>query len=136
MGTVGLDWQLGGFAPTASNGFIDNSGGPLASGPQPPAGSTSQLVQAMAGFGGSSGAADGLNTVPLDTSQQQFLTTRIGQAAVRDVTEPRSWAIFGYAVRLLVSAVTEAVFLPSSAAAIRPAIASDARRSGSLSRCA
>jgi len=38
-------------------------------------GSTSQLVQAMAGFGG--GAADTSNTVPLgaDTSQQQFLTT-------------------------------------------------------------
>jgi RTX calcium-binding nonapeptide repeat (4 copies) len=37
----------------------------------------SQLVQAMAGFGGGSGAADGLNTVPLgaDTSQQQLLTT-------------------------------------------------------------
>jgi hypothetical protein len=44
----------------------------------PSAGSTSQLVQAMAGFGGSSGAADGLNTAPLgaDTSQSQsFLTT-------------------------------------------------------------
>jgi hypothetical protein len=39
--------------------------------------STSQLVQAMAGFGGGGGAADGLNTAPLaaDTSQQQFLTT-------------------------------------------------------------
>lgn len=36
-----------------------------------------QLVQAMAGFGGASGATDGSNTVPLgaDTSQQQFLTT-------------------------------------------------------------
>lgn len=42
----------------------------------PSSGSTSQLVQAMAGFGGSS-AADGLNAVPAsaDTSQQQFLTT-------------------------------------------------------------
>jgi hypothetical protein len=41
-------------------------------------GSTSQLVQAMAGFGGGgSGAADGLNTAPLaaETSQQSFLTT-------------------------------------------------------------
>jgi len=45
-------------------------------------------------------------------------------------------AIFDYAVRLLVSAVTEGDLLPSSAVAIRPAIASDARRSGSLSRCA
>jgi len=37
----------------------------------------SQLVQAMAGFGGSSGAPDGLNTVPLgaEASQQPFLTT-------------------------------------------------------------
>jgi hypothetical protein len=57
LGTVGTDWQLGGFAPTASNGFMRNSGGPLAS--QPAAGSTSQLVQAMAGFGGGGGAADG-----------------------------------------------------------------------------
>jgi hypothetical protein len=40
-------------------------------------GSTSQLVQAMAGFGGGSGAGESLNTAPLgaDTSQQQFLTT-------------------------------------------------------------
>jgi hypothetical protein len=36
-----------------------------------------QLVQAMAGFGGGSGAAKNLNAVPLsaDTSQQQLLTT-------------------------------------------------------------
>ena len=63
-GTVGLDWQLGGFAanpPTAPTGSSDSS--------------TSQLVQAMAGFGG--GAAVISNTVPLgaETSQQQFLTT-------------------------------------------------------------
>jgi hypothetical protein len=63
LGTVGLDWQLGGFAadpPTGSMGSSD--------------GSTSQLVQAMAGFGGSGGAADGVNTVA-DTSQQTLLTT-------------------------------------------------------------
>jgi hypothetical protein len=38
--------------------------------------STSQLIQAMAGFGASAGAAESLNLVPLgaDTSQQQFLT--------------------------------------------------------------
>ena len=73
LGTVGTDWQLGGFAPTASNGFIRNSGGPLAS--QPADGSTSQLVQAMAGFGG--GAADSSNAAPVnaETSQQTFLTT-------------------------------------------------------------
>jgi hypothetical protein len=42
----------------------------------PTSGSTSQLVQAMAGLGGGSGAADGSNTAPLgaDTSQQTFLT--------------------------------------------------------------
>jgi hypothetical protein len=66
LGAVGLDWQMGGFAadpPTAPAGGSD--------------GSTSQLVQAMAGFGGGSGAADGLNTAPLgaETSQQPFLTT-------------------------------------------------------------
>ena len=74
LASVGLDWQLGGFAPTASNGFVGNSGNPLASGPES---STSQLVQAMAGFGGDGGAADGLNTAPLgvNTSPQTFLTT-------------------------------------------------------------
>ena len=66
LGQVGLDWQLGGFAadpPTSSMGSSDSS--------------TSQLVQAMAGFGGGSGAADGLNTAPLgaETSQQPSLTT-------------------------------------------------------------
>ena len=66
LGSVGLDWQLGGFAadpPTGSAGNSDSS--------------TSQLVQAMAGFGGGSGAGESLNTVPLtaDTSQQPLLTT-------------------------------------------------------------
>ena len=64
LGAVGLDWQLGGFAvdpPTASMS----------------SGSTAQLVQAIAGFGGGSGAAESLNTVALgtDTSQQTLLTT-------------------------------------------------------------
>ena len=62
LGAVGLDWQLGGFAadpPTASMG----------------SGSTSQLVQAMAGFGSDSATAS-VNTTPLgaDMSQQTFLT--------------------------------------------------------------
>jgi uncharacterized repeat protein (TIGR01451 family) len=66
LGAVGLNFQVGGFAadpPTASMGNFD--------------GSTSQLVQAMAGFGGSSGAAESLNAAPLgaDTSQQTLLTT-------------------------------------------------------------
>jgi hypothetical protein len=39
--------------------------------------SNAQLVQAMAGFGGGIGAANGLSTTALssDTSQQQLLTT-------------------------------------------------------------
>jgi len=43
----------------------------------PASGSTSQLVQAMAGFGGGNSAAESLNTAPLgaDTSQQTLLTT-------------------------------------------------------------
>ena len=66
LGTVGLDWQLGGFAvdpPTVSGTFTDIS--------------NDQLVQAMAGFGGGSGAGESLNAGPLsaETSQQQFLTT-------------------------------------------------------------
>jgi len=80
LGQVGVDWQLGGFAPTASTGSMGSSGGPLDSSSHPAAmdGSTSQLVQAMAGFGGGgSGAAESLNTAPLaaETSQQSFLTT-------------------------------------------------------------
>jgi hypothetical protein len=63
LGAPGPDWQLGGFAastPAGSMATLD--------------GSTSQLVQAMAGFGG--GAADSLNAVPLaaEVSQQTFLT--------------------------------------------------------------
>ena len=62
MGAVGLDWQLGGFAVDPPT---DNSG------------DGGSLVQAMAGFGGGSGASDSLSTVALgaDTSQQQLLTT-------------------------------------------------------------
>jgi hypothetical protein len=64
LGTVGLDWSVGGFA-------VDPPTGPMGDSSQ-----VFQLAQAMAGFGASSGAADGLNTVPLgaDTSQQTFLT--------------------------------------------------------------
>jgi hypothetical protein len=66
LGAVGLDWQLGGFAvdpPTVSGTFADMS--------------NDQLVQAMAGFTGSSGAGESLNTAPLgaDPSQQTLLTT-------------------------------------------------------------
>jgi uncharacterized repeat protein (TIGR01451 family) len=64
LGQVGLEWQPGGFAADPAPASTDG------------AGSTAQLVQAMAGFGGGSGAADGLNTAPLnaDASQQTFLT--------------------------------------------------------------
>jgi hypothetical protein len=64
LGTVGLEWQVGGFAADPAPAATGSSG------------SVSQLVQAMAGFDGSGGAAQGLNTPPLnaDASQQTFLT--------------------------------------------------------------
>jgi hypothetical protein len=70
LGAVGLDWQLGGFAANARVGSDWLLGG-LAAGPPAKGGA---LVQAMAGFGGGSGAADGLNAGFLnpDTSQQSF----------------------------------------------------------------
>ena len=63
LGSVGLDWLVGGFAADPATGAIGSSG------------SASQLVQAMAGFGGS--AADNSNTAPFgaETSQQPLLTT-------------------------------------------------------------
>ena len=62
LGSVGTDWQLGGFAADPPTGSMGSSG------------SSSQLVQEMAGFGG--GAADTSNTAPLEaeTSQQTLLT--------------------------------------------------------------
>jgi hypothetical protein len=62
MGPVGAPWVVDGIT---------------ANPPSSAAASPAQLVQMMAGFGGGSGAADGLNTAPLtgDTSQQTFLTT-------------------------------------------------------------
>jgi hypothetical protein len=66
LGTVGTEWQLGGFAPSSPTGATGSSDG-----------STSQLVQAMAGFGAGSGTGESVNTAPLNaaTSQQTFLTT-------------------------------------------------------------
>ena len=64
LGAVGLDWQLGGLAvdpPTGSMGTADSS--------------TSQLVQAMAGFGSSSGAAESTFALGAETLQQSVLTT-------------------------------------------------------------
>jgi glucose/arabinose dehydrogenase len=69
LGAIGLDWSVGGFArdpaPASSASMGDSDG------------STSQLVQAMAGFGGGSGAVDMSNTAPLaaDPSQQPFLAS-------------------------------------------------------------
>jgi hypothetical protein len=65
LGQVGLDWQLGGFAadaPMPSMGSSEDS--------------TSQLVQAMAGFGGGSGIGANLTTVPLavEASPQTLLS--------------------------------------------------------------
>src|SRR5437868_3343100 len=59
LGTVGLDWQLGGFAAD----------------PPPHDSSVGQLVQAMASFDGGAGG-ESLNVAPLgaDMSQQTFLT--------------------------------------------------------------
>src|SRR5262249_787578 len=64
LGTVGLDWQLGGFAVDPPTGSVGSSDG-----------STSQLVQAMAGFGGGAADTSATATLSADTSQQTFLTT-------------------------------------------------------------
>jgi hypothetical protein len=66
LGAVGLDWSLGGLA-------VDPPTGAMAQ----PDDSTSQLVQAMAGFDGESGAAADLNDAAsgAEALQQQFLTT-------------------------------------------------------------
>jgi endoglucanase len=67
LGQVGLDWQLGGFAADPPIGAAAAMGD---------SGQVDQLVQAMAGFGGS-GAEDGSNTGALATvtSQEPLLAT-------------------------------------------------------------
>jgi hypothetical protein len=64
LGAVGLDWSLGGFAADPPSGSTGDSS------------QAAQLTQAMAGFTGSSGVGESLNTAPLsaDTSQQTLLT--------------------------------------------------------------
>ena len=52
LGSVGLDWQLGGFAADPPSGSTGDSS------------QAAQLTQAMAGFTGSSGAGESLNTPP------------------------------------------------------------------------
>ena len=68
LGAVGTDWQVGGFAADPSTVSSASAGSSSQVG---------QLVQAMAGFGGGSGAADALNSgfVSAETSQQPLLTT-------------------------------------------------------------
>ena len=65
---MGLDWQLGGFAADPPTGSTASMGG---------SSQAAQLVQAMAGFGGGSDAAESMNTAPLgaDASQQQLPAT-------------------------------------------------------------
>src|SRR5262249_27866317 len=67
MGAVGAPWVVDGIAADPPAGSVGSSDDQPAS--------NAQLVQAMAGFVGS-GAADGLNAVPLgaETSQQPLLT--------------------------------------------------------------
>jgi hypothetical protein len=67
LGSVGLDWQLGGFAADAPGASAAAMGG---------ASEVGQLVQAMASFGAASGAGDGMNIAAngTDTSQQPLLT--------------------------------------------------------------
>jgi len=81
MGAVGLDWQVGGIATLLPGGTagvpgLDGFAADPPTGSMGSSGSTSQLVQAMAGFGGGSGAGGGLNSAALgaDTSQQTLLT--------------------------------------------------------------
>jgi len=71
LADVGSEWSAGSSAGVVSIS-TPHSGPQLAA-----ADSNSQLVQAMASFGGGSGASDVSNTVPLgaETSQQQFLMT-------------------------------------------------------------
>jgi hypothetical protein len=66
LGQVGLEWQLGGFAADASAASMGSSDD-----------STSQLVHAMASFGGGSGAAENFTSAALgaEISQQALLTT-------------------------------------------------------------
>ena len=65
LGQIGLGWQLGGLAADPPTGSMGDSS------------QSAQLAQAMAGFGGGSGAAETLNAAPLsaDASQQPLLTT-------------------------------------------------------------
>jgi hypothetical protein len=64
LGAIGLDWSVGGFAADRPSGSGANSDG-----------STSQLVQAMAGFGGGASDISSASAFAADASQQQFLAS-------------------------------------------------------------
>jgi glucose/arabinose dehydrogenase len=64
LGAIGLDWSIGGFAVDRPTGSVANSDS-----------STSQLVQAMAGFGGSPSDNSSAASLAADTSQQPFLAS-------------------------------------------------------------
>jgi hypothetical protein len=76
LGAVGLDWSLGGLAvspPTGLGGAMDQ---PVGGAMNASDDSTSQLLQAMAVFGGEAGAAADLTTAASDAeAMQQFLAT-------------------------------------------------------------
>ncbi len=74
VGTVGLNWQVGGIAAASPVGSTAAANGQAGAAGQ--LGSTDQLVQAMAAFGGSGAAADGLNAGFADAAaaQQPLLT--------------------------------------------------------------
>jgi hypothetical protein len=80
LGAVGLDWQLGGLGATGGS-----SGGPFNSQPAAMDGSTSQLVQAMAGFGGSSSRGPSLSRI-----------SRCAGLSVRPATSTQSLAWSSY----------------------------------------
>jgi hypothetical protein len=63
LGKVGLEWQVGGFAADPAGASAN-------------LGSTAQLVQAMAGFGGSGSAAEVLTVsfANADTPQRELIT--------------------------------------------------------------
>jgi hypothetical protein len=65
LGQVGLDWQLGGFA-------IDPPNGSAAVMHEP-----AQLVQAMAGFGGGSGADFAIGALGVTSQQDALITASI-----------------------------------------------------------
>jgi hypothetical protein len=69
LGAIGLDWSVGGFARDSAAASPASMGSPD--------GSTSQLVQAMAGFGGGNSASDISSAAPsaADSSQQPFLAS-------------------------------------------------------------